>query len=124
MAANTRNLQPWFREWVEYALAVMQYNTGGQLMPDGSVRGGIRPTITSGYRSIADQTRLWNARASNPYPVARPGESAHNFGMAFDSSVPEAYKPTWKYIREYLGFRVPADDIVHAEVPNWRSYVS
>lgn len=40
--------------------------------------------IVSGYRSSADQQRLWDARATNPYPVAAPGTSAHERGLAVD----------------------------------------
>ena len=38
---------------------------------------GVSFGITSGFRSFAEQTRLWNNRASNPNPVARPGTSNH-----------------------------------------------
>lgn len=33
--------------------------------------------VTSGYRSPAMQAALWNNRANNQYPVARPGQSEH-----------------------------------------------
>ena len=45
---------------------------------------GRRVPIVSGYRSRADQQRLWDARATNPYPVAYPGTSAHERGIAVD----------------------------------------
>jgi hypothetical protein len=40
--------------------------------------------IVSGYRSRAQQQRLWDARATNPYPVAAPGTSRHERGLAID----------------------------------------
>ena len=40
--------------------------------------------VASGYRSREEQQRLWDARASNPYPVARPGSSRHERGLAID----------------------------------------
>jgi LAS superfamily LD-carboxypeptidase LdcB len=40
--------------------------------------------VTSGYRSPADQTRLWLDRARNPFPVAPPGTSMHERGLAVD----------------------------------------
>lgn len=40
--------------------------------------------IVSGYRSVEEQMALWARRATNPYPVAPPGKSAHNRGMAVD----------------------------------------
>jgi uncharacterized protein YcbK (DUF882 family) len=40
--------------------------------------------IVSGYRSEAEQRRLWEHRAENPYPVAPPGTSLHERGLAID----------------------------------------
>jgi len=52
---------------------------------------GVELKITSGYRSHAQQTALWNA---NPTPgmVARPGTSMHEKGQAIDfANTPGAY---------------------------------
>jgi D-alanyl-D-alanine dipeptidase len=38
-------------------------------------------------RSYSDQVDLWNARASNPYPVAQPGTSRHEYGAALDVNI-------------------------------------
>src|SRR5688572_21404137 len=38
--------------------------------------------ITSGYRSPEAQAQLYANRASNPYPVAAPGSSMHERGLA------------------------------------------
>ena len=43
---------------------------------------GVR--VTSTYRSPSEQLRLWHARRTNPYPVAPPGSSYHEYGRAFD----------------------------------------
>jgi len=40
--------------------------------------------IVSGYRSRERQESLWAMRANNPYPVARPGTSRHELGLAVD----------------------------------------
>lgn len=45
--------------------------------------------VVSGYRSVAEQMALWARRDTNPYPVAPPGKSAHNRGMAVD--VPRSF---------------------------------
>jgi len=42
--------------------------------------------VTSVYRSYSDQLRLWLNRANNPYPVAPPGQSWHQYGRAFNLS--------------------------------------
>lgn len=41
-------------------------------------------TVTSVRRSRTAQLRLWNNRHNNPYPVAPPGRSLHEYGLAFD----------------------------------------
>lgn len=100
---------------------------------------GIPVTLTSGYRSIEQQAQLRaqyegclargsDISPSNPdarcrYPANRPGDSAHNFGLGWDSSVPEWAWPAWTQIRQAVGFTVPANDRVHAELPNWRDLV-
>jgi hypothetical protein len=47
---------------------------------------GLQPRITSTRRSRAEQTRLYRRyqQGLNPYPVAPPGTSSHEFGFAFD----------------------------------------
>lgn len=123
MGVDLRGLQPWIRERWELAAAVMQLLTGGKLT-GSTVSGGIRPTVTSTYRSIQDQQKLYDARASNPYPVNRPGDSAHNYGLAVDSWVPDGYWELWWAVQRYVGFEVPgATDRVHAQWPQWRELV-
>jgi hypothetical protein len=63
-------LQPWLTPWAERLLAL----------------GGGRVRVTSTYRSWSDQYQLWNSRRTNPYPVAPPGRSYHQYGRAFDLS--------------------------------------
>ena len=112
MTMQLRGLEPDVRAAAEWAMAVARYN-------------GINPTVTSTYRSFGEQARLrarWEAGRSR-FPANRPGESAHNFGLAFDSWVPERDRPVWRDIREYIGFRVPAGDWIHGEAPEWRSRV-
>ena len=43
--------------------------------------------ITSGLRTTAEQQALWDARGSNPFPVARPGTSNHEHGNSADVTV-------------------------------------
>jgi hypothetical protein len=87
---------------------------------------GIPVTITSGYRSWETQERLRNRweRGEAKYPANRPGDSSHNWGLGWDSWVPEPYFPAWDYIKRAVGFRTyPDTDPVHAEYPGWRSVV-
>lgn len=96
---------------------------------------GLSPIVTSTYRSWANQTKLYakhlrcvqEGRFPSPpdcrYPANRPGDSSHNHGLSWDSVVPVADVPLWTEIREWVGFRVPRNDLIHAEVPGWRQYV-
>jgi D-alanyl-D-alanine carboxypeptidase len=43
-------------------------------------------TVVSGLRTRSQQEALWERRATNPYPVARPGTSDHERGLAIDVS--------------------------------------
>lgn len=47
---------------------------------------GLRPVITSTYRSVSEQTALYKRylAGQNRYPVAAPGTSDHERRIAFD----------------------------------------
>jgi len=72
--------------------------------------------ISSGYRSAADQRRLWEGRAANPYPVARPGTSRHELGLAVD--VPSAFASLLAAVGTDAGLcrPLPRTDPVHFEL--------
>ncbi len=72
-------LIPQLRPWAEHLFTV-------------SERAGLKPRISSTYRSISEQRILrdrWE-RGESAFPAARPGRSLHNFRHAFDmiSNVP------------------------------------
>lgn len=128
MAIDFRGIHAALRPYAEYALAMARAN-------------GISPVVTSVYRSIEEQRKLranWEACVTaGLYPSSislspgytcrfaanRPGESSHNFGMSFDSWVPPEQMAAWTLIREWIGWRVPPDDPIHAEYPDWRRAV-
>lgn len=86
---------------------------------------GIRPVVTSTFRSWEEQARLrreYEAGRSR-WPANRPGDSSHNWGLAWDSWVPEDQWPLWTAIREAVGFEVLPNDRIHAQVPDWRTWV-
>ena len=72
--------------------------------------------ITSGFRSPAAQQALWANRASNPFPVAAPGTSMHERGLAVD--VPLAFVPELARVAPEAGLchPFPKADPVHFEV--------
>ena len=54
---------------------------------DEMVQTGIRPLIYCGRRTFEEQARLWALGRTKPGKIvtkARPGESYHNYGLAFD----------------------------------------
>jgi LAS superfamily LD-carboxypeptidase LdcB len=53
-------------------------------------RLGHNLAVSSGFRSFAEQTWRWEHRASNPHPVAHPGTSRHETGLAIDISSSQA----------------------------------
>jgi LAS superfamily LD-carboxypeptidase LdcB len=84
-----------------------------------AARRGETFHITSGGRTYAEQERLWNARGSNPYPVANPGSSRHETGNAADVTV------GGRAIQDVIGaaelqaagVSPLAGDAVHVELP-------
>jgi hypothetical protein len=76
-------------------------------------------TITSGGRSYAEQQRLWDARGSNPYPVARPGTSRHETGRAADVTIGGRAIQTVIGADELraAGLAPLSGDAVHVELP-------
>jgi hypothetical protein len=86
---------------------------------------GISPVVTSVFRTWEDQTRL-RARyeaGKSKYPANRPGDSSHNYGFSWDSWVRDSDMPLWVAIRRHVGWQVPENDLIHAQLPNWRAYV-
>lgn len=116
-----RGLDARVRPWAEYAHQVAAYY-------------GLSPRVTSTFRSWQKQAEL-RARyeaclaagtfpsRSCPYPANRPGDSAHNYGLAWDSVIDPADQAAWDEIRRWVGFDVPENDRIHGAVPNWRSLV-
>ena len=118
-------LHPALRPYAEWALSIAE-------------DAGIPVTVTSVKRDWAKQTALRAnyeacvARGVFPsslslspgmtckYPANRPGDSAHNFGLAWDSWVPPEYQADWNAIRRWIGWRVPENDLIHAEFSGWR----
>ncbi len=72
--------------------------------------------IVSGYRSGAEQRWLWDHRFANPYPVAPPGTSLHEQGLAID--VAEWFVPVLARFGPSSGLcqPLPGVDPVHFEL--------
>ena len=106
---------------------------GGGAGGGGATRAGLSPAmvaalvraeqllgrpvpIASGFRSAAAQRALWENRASNPFPVAAPGTSMHERGLAID--VPTSFVAELARVAPEAGLchPFPQADPVHFEV--------
>lgn len=83
-------------------------------------RRGISFRVTSTYRSIANQERLyqaWLARGKTGLPAARPGLSTHNYGIAFDAVFPAASTSTVAAVARFHGMEwFGPGDRVHFDI--------
>src|SRR6266571_678409 len=68
---------------------VAEMRPWARALVDLAGRAGLAPRVTSTRRSHSEQGRLYRSylAGKNPYPVAPPGESAHEFGYAFDLAI-------------------------------------
>ena len=118
---SLRGMQADLRPYAEYAHAIANYY-------------GIYPRVASVRRPWEEQQRLHDryqrALADGtfpsrevPYPANPPGESAHQFGLAWDTVVPPEFEQWWKDLRRWIGFTVYDHDAPHAELPGWREVV-
>lgn len=89
-------LQPWLAPYADSLLRL--------------ARGRVR--VTSTYRSYSEQLQLWLNRSRNPYPVAPPGRSYHQYGRAFDVAGPtEVLHQLGAIWRSWGGTWSPRDEI-------------
>jgi hypothetical protein len=116
------------------AQAIRPARTGvegsGAVPAEGGDRAGLAPAmlaalaradgllgrpvpVASGLRTRAEQEALWTRRATNPYPVARPGTSDHERGLAVD--VPRTFVAELLSVAPLAGLcqPLPATDPVH-----------
>ena len=116
-----RGLHPALRSRADYAFQVAgRYN--------------VPVEVTSVFRSMQEQQELrdnfercvrtgrFGMTPECRYPANRPGDSAHNFGLAWDSTVEPRYQAWWDYVRRALGFEVLSNDRIHAQLSGWRRY--
>jgi hypothetical protein len=72
--------------------------------------------VTSGVRTTAEQQLLFARRARNPYPVAPPGTSMHERGLAIDVPLAVAARLAPLSAETGLCRPYPAADPVHFEL--------
>jgi len=72
---------------------------------------GIKLVVNSAYRTIAQQMLLYNWRHNNSNPVAKPGASNHQSGLALDINDRQGWLP---YLKPY-GWQLLAGDPPHID---------
>lgn len=116
-----RGMRDEIRPYAEYAHAIAEFYN-------------VTARVASVTRDWNEQQRLYNRYVACknagrfpspecPYPANAPGDSAHNFGLAWDSVVEPQYKKWWVDVRRWVGFTVYDHDDPHAELPSWRAVV-
>ncbi len=100
LAASAEGLAPAMRAALERARAAL----------------GAPVPVTSGFRSRAQQAALFANRGANPFPVAVPGTSRHELGLAVD--VPISFVPRLLSVASRVGLcqPYPRTDPVHFEL--------
>jgi hypothetical protein len=94
----------------------------GRYLLDVAVYYGLNPRVTSAYRSFKEQETLYlrRQRGEHPLPVAPPGGSMHNYGLAIDlvSDNNEALGRMWQSLGGVWGGK--ADPVHFAAPRSWR----
>jgi|SRR6266851_1236453 len=87
---------------------------------DAAGAAGLLPRLTSTVRTRSEQRRLYNRflAGQSGYPVAPPGFSAHEYGLAFDMVVsPMEALADVGYTWQQWGGGWNPSDAVHFELP-------
>ena len=104
-----KGLAPWLQPYADWLWRWAQLN-------------GLRPIVTSVYRSDAHQATLYDRyrRGLSDLPAAPPGRSKHGKRLAFDMVVMNDYRSSQQAavgaVWQRMGGRWFASDPVHFEV--------
>lgn len=105
------------------------------------LRDGLNPLVYCTFRSLEEQERLYQQGRITPGAIvtnAKPGQSAHNYGLALDFVPLVGGKPDWSgkhpdweaciLIAESHGLESASRwtrfrEKPHLQMPNWRQYL-
>jgi len=105
---SLKNLQPWLSPWGEWLVWAAPY------------AGARSVRVTSVVRSRARQAALYRLflAGRSKYPVARPGRSQHEYGLAWDMvTVPYSALYTLGSWWQQVGGRWSRKDPIHFAAP-------
>lgn len=84
---------------------------------DVFAEAGIKIKVTSAYRTAEEQRAIFAQAEANPYPVARPGRSQHEYGVAVDMvATPRENQAALGTVWNALGLYWSPSDEVHFAV--------
>lgn len=99
-----------------------------QMLFDLASQAGVRPRVTSAFRTYAQQEFAYKAfvQGRSRYPAAPPGTSAHEYGYAFDLVVDNDVDQhdlgiVWKSWKGIWGGDFGVKDPIHFEFPGFRA---
>lgn len=94
------------------------------------VRSEFPGTLTSTFRSVAEQRKLWDdfRRGRSKFPAEQPGNSTHHTGLSFDFVVKQgsgsaAQRELGRWWRS-LGGKWSERDVIHFEHPQARAVLN
>lgn len=117
-------LHPTVRLHAEYALAYARHFGIPVRVTSGRRSTEQQRVLYQQYRACVDRGTFGTDKCATRWPANPPGTSSHEYGLAWDSVVENPqHQAAWNYIRAALGFEVPRNDVIHAQVPDWRRYI-
>ncbi len=108
-------------------LLVPELRDAAAALVDAASAAGLQPRVTSTLRSHAEQIRLYRRFLSGAagFPVAPPGQSAHEYGTAFDMVVsPMGALADVGYTWQTWGGGWNPGDAIHFELPGASEWAS
>jgi hypothetical protein len=112
---DVKGAAEWALAWADYYDVPVQITSGKRSMRlQRKLRDRYERCVASGEFGKTDYCR---------WPANRPGQSAHNYALAWDSTTDPQYQSWWNQVRGLAGFSIPSNDHIHAEVPGWRNYI-
>lgn len=126
MSFALRTLHPQLIPYADYCLDWARY-LGIEVTVTSVLRDSVKQAeLRRQYEAcLARGERVWpgNPNPACRYPANHPGDSAHEYGLAWDSTCDAVHLADWIGIRRAVGWQVPDNDPIHAELPRWRDYL-
>lgn len=112
-----------------FSTLIIELQPYARALVDAAGAAGLLPRVTSTRRSHAEQTRLYRRYLAGlqPYFVAPPGTSPHEYGYAFDLVVSPMWRLSdvgalWESWGGYWGGRQA--DPVHFQYPGFHEFLA